>query len=294
MTQSASKLSSKNASAPSTSSRPWLLVFIFRLLLLGVGGGLAVVVGIVAANIYPSTDPQQPLLLKVKPKFGDRISSTITPKTSPTPVPESTPAPVNLTPVQRQQAQDQLNQLQAQIKALSEKVETLESQLGTSSPNQSLEKRLQALALQLQGVKPPNSNPASLGNNSTNQTAATTNSNLVTDKLKITLPSDVLFEGNNSLLRPQAGLILDKIIADLRNYSASTIRISAHTDNLGETEDNRELSFRRAKAVEQYFARALGEQYRWLVVGYGETRPLVANDTDANRQRNRRIEISVD
>ncbi len=59
-------------------------------------------------------------------------------------------------------------------------------------------------------------------------------------------------------------------------------------------EDNRELSFRRAKALEQYFGRALGEQYRWLVVGYGETRPLVANDTEANLQRNRRIEIAVE
>jgi outer membrane protein OmpA-like peptidoglycan-associated protein len=99
---------------------------------------------------------------------------------------------------------------------------------------------------------------------------------------------------NNSILRPEAGLILDKIVADLRDYPSSTIRIAAHSDTDGEAEDNRELSYRRAKAVEQYIASALGEKYRWLVVGYGETLPLVANDTSANQQRNRRVEIAVD
>jgi outer membrane protein OmpA-like peptidoglycan-associated protein len=113
-------------------------------------------------------------------------------------------------------------------------------------------------------------------------------------KLKVTLPSDLLFEENNSILRSEASLILDKIVADLRSYPASTILIAAHTDATAATEDNRELSFRRAKAVEQYLAKTLGNQYRWLTVGYGETRPLVPNDTPADKQRNRRVEIAVE
>jgi outer membrane protein OmpA-like peptidoglycan-associated protein len=113
------------------------------------------------------------------------------------------------------------------------------------------------------------------------------------EKLKVTLPSDSLFEPDNSLLRPDAGLILDKIIADLRDSPSSTISIAAHTD-AKDADDDRELSFRRAKAVEQYLARALGDRYRWLAIGYGGTRPVVPNDTSANQQRNRRIEIAVD
>ncbi|NEQ62983.1 MAG: OmpA family protein, partial [Moorea sp. SIO4A1] len=35
----------------------------------------------------------------------------------------------------------------------------------------------------------------------------------------------------------------------------------------------------------------LDDPYRWLIIGYGETRPLVANDTEVNQQRNRRVEI---
>ncbi|MBD0346449.1 MAG: OmpA family protein, partial [Coleofasciculus sp. Co-bin14] len=98
-----------------------------------------------------------------------------------------------------------------------------------------------------------------------------------------------------SILRQEANLILDKVAADLRNYPASKIRIAAYTDATHDADANRELSFRRAKTVEQYLARTLGNQHRWLVIGYGETHPLTAHDTDttANQQRNRRIEIAV-
>ncbi|HBB34017.1 MAG TPA: cell envelope biogenesis protein OmpA [Cyanobacteria bacterium UBA8803] len=294
MTQSANS-ADKTSPNPNPSARrsSWLLVFIFRLLLLGVGAGLALIAGIVLANIYPSRNTEKPLLFKMQSYF-DKPIPVASPAPSPTAGAEPAETPLQLTPVQRQQVQEQLNQLQTQLKALNEKVATLETQLGTSRPNDSLERRLQAIDLQLQGIKPPSPDTAAPGNNSATSSAASSESLLASNKLKVTLPSDVLFDGSNSILRPEAGLILDKIIADLRNYPSSTIRIASYTDTNGEAEDNRELSFRRAKAVEQYFARALGNEYRWLVVGYGGTRPLVANDTDANRQRNRRIEIAVD
>lgn len=293
MTQSASKPSSKTAPTPSASPRPWFLVLVFRLLLLGVGGGLALITGIVWANLYPNPNSEQPLLIKLQNRF-EQNQPAPTPVTTPKAVPESPASSLNLTPVQRQQLQTQLDQLQGQMKALNENVATLETQLGSSRPHESTEKRLQAIALQLQGVKPPSANTLSPVSDRVNPSTGASNSSVPTETLKVTLPSDVLFEGNQTLLNPDAGLILDKIIADLRNYPSSTIRITGHTDAVGEAEDNRELSFRRAKSVEQYFARALGENYRWLVVGYGETRPIVANDTSANQQRNRRIEIVVE
>ncbi|MEQ8462027.1 OmpA family protein [Coleofasciculus sp. E1-EBD-02] len=293
MIQSANS-ADKTTSASSRSQRPWFLVFIFRVLLLGVSGGVALILGIVLAMFYPRTNPEKPFFLKMASHFEEQMP-VVSPHTTPTSIPEPTGSPPQLTPVQRQQVQAQLTQLQGQLRSLSEGVATLEAQLGSSRPNESLEARLQAIALQLEGVQPPPEEATSNGNNpNATVMAASSDSFGSSQTLKVTLPSDVLFEGNNSLLRPEAGLILDKIIADLRNYPSSTIRIAAHTDSQGEPEDNRELSFRRAKAVEQYFARALGDDYRWLVVGYGEIRPLVANDTDANQQRNRRIEIAVE
>lgn len=292
MTQSANSAAKTFPEKP-TGRRPWLLVLIFRLLLLGVGGGLALILGIILANFYPNPTPEKPQLLKVLERFDHK---TPAPTSNPSPKPVSQTRgnlPPQLTPVEKQQAQAQLTQLQVQMKAVSDGVVTLETQLGTSRPNEDLEARLKALSLQLQGVPPPSLDGSMVENSSTIQTAVVSETLLQGDKLKVTLPSDVLFEENNSILRSEAGLVLDKIISDLRDYPGSTIRISAYTDATGKPEDNRELSFRRAKAVEQYFSRALGEQFRWLVVGYGETRPLVANDTTASQERNRRVEIAV-
>lgn len=291
MSQSSSS-AAKASPDQSTSKRPWFLVFIFRLLLLGVGGGLALILGIVFANIYPNPNPEKPLFLRLLARL-DHQMPIASPSPTPTPVPTSTNSPPQLTPVQRQQVQAQLAQLQAQLRALNESTTSLEAQFGTSRADEPLETRLQAIALQLEGVAPPSSNALSAGNSGVNAAQASSKSSLDTEALKVTLPSDVLFEENNSVLRPEAGLILDKIIADLRNYPAKTIRIAAYTDGTLKPEESRELSFRRAQAVQQYLTRSLGDQYRWLVLGYGATRPLVANDTASNQQRNRRIEIAV-
>ncbi|MGC1396366.1 MAG: OmpA family protein [Coleofasciculaceae cyanobacterium] len=265
----------------SNNRPPWLLVLIFRLLLLGVGSGLALISGIVYANFYPNPQPKQPLLFKVL----DRLSSKqpISPANASPPTSDNPQS--QLTPEEKQQAQAQLNKLQEQLKQLSSEIAALEKQLGNNVSNQGLETRLQAIARQIQGIP----------NNATNSNGTqSTNASLVqSGKLKVTLPSDILFAQNDTL-RPESNLLLDKIIADLRDYPASTVRITAHTDDTGETQANRELSFRRAQAVEQYLAEALGDKYNWLTEGDGATRPLVPNDSPTNQQRNRRVEIAVE
>lgn len=286
MTQSAHS-ADKTSPQPSTRRRSWLLVVMFRVLLLGVGSSLALILGIALANLYPSSNPQKPLLLQIQSYFNKPLE-VAAPKDTPTGVPSSSEKIPQLDPVARQQVEEQLTQLQGEVRAIKEKVTYLESQVGTSRSNESIERRIQAISLILQGVEPSREN-----NENVNLNNASVNS-VGLNKLKITLPSDILFDGGNSILRPEAGLILDQIIADLRNYPASTIRIAGYTDTTGDRDRNRELSFLRSKAVEQYLSGTLGDQYRWLVVGYGATRPVAANDTDANQQRNRRIEISVD
>lgn len=283
----------KTSPEKSASRHPWLLIIIFRLLLLGVGGGVALILGIVLAIFYPNPNPERPLMLKLLEPSEHKTPAAY-PSPSSTVVPASTNTALQLTPVQKQQAQTELAQLQGQLKTLSDGVAALESQVGISGSDEAIEARLQAIAMELEGVSPASANSQSVENSAANPAVAVSESISQTDKLKVTLPSDLLFDRSNSILRSEAGLILDKIVADLRGYPSSTIRIGAYTDTNGEAEDNRELSFRRAKAVEQYLARTLGTQYRWLVIGYGETRPLVANDTGANQQRNRRVEIAVD
>ncbi|MDX2099236.1 MAG: OmpA family protein [Leptolyngbyaceae cyanobacterium bins.59] len=113
------------------------------------------------------------------------------------------------------------------------------------------------------------------------------------DGLRITLPSDVLFKDSQSALRSKAQSLLSPVVAELRTYPGATIRIATHTDDLGEASDNRDLSFRQAQSLRLYLEENLGTGYRWVVVGYGASAPLVENRTDANRQRNRRTEIAI-
>ena len=113
------------------------------------------------------------------------------------------------------------------------------------------------------------------------------------DALMVTLPSDVLFDTGSISLRAGTNAILDNLVADLRNYEGATVRVAGHTDNVGEVADNRNLSFARAQAVANYLSNVLGEKYHWVAIGYGDSRPSVDNGSDANRQRNRRIEVAI-
>jgi len=71
------------------------------------------------------------------------------------------------------------------------------------------------------------------------------------------------------------------------------IEIEGHTDSEGIDERNQPLSERRAQAVADYLAERGVPVERMKAVGYGSSRPVVANDTRENMARNRRIEFTV-
>ena len=76
------------------------------------------------------------------------------------------------------------------------------------------------------------------------------------------------------------------------------IRVEGHTDNVPihtrRYPSNWELSTARAVNVVKYFADAGQiDPQRLSAVGYGESKPLVANDSAQNRAKNRRVEIVV-
>lgn len=129
-----------------------------------------------------------------------------------------------------------------------------------------------------------------------NQTAATpdTPNPGPSATASITLPSDALFRDTYATLRPEAASILDNVLAELETEGGATIRISVHTDSVGDAQDNRELSLRRAGAIAQYLSTALPEGYRWVIAGFGESRPIAPGEDDTSLQRNRRIELQID
>ena len=76
------------------------------------------------------------------------------------------------------------------------------------------------------------------------------------------------------------------------------ISVSGHTDDFQVADElhlnNWDLSAKRAVSVASELIRAPGfDRNRLIVVGHADTRPLVPNDSELNRRRNRRVEIAI-
>ncbi len=111
--------------------------------------------------------------------------------------------------------------------------------------------------------------------------------------IKITFPSGILFATNSSELQPAAGENIAKLATILQKYDDTNIIVEGHTDSTGTSEHNQQLSERRAASVANY-ARSRGVRgERFTSLGYGESRPVMSNNTTDGRQANRRVEIAI-
>jgi OmpA-OmpF porin, OOP family len=82
--------------------------------------------------------------------------------------------------------------------------------------------------------------------------------------------------------------------ADIANRCPSVrFEVEGHTDNVGSKRSNQALSEQRAKAVVDYLMGKGISAARIQSAGYGDTRPVAPNDSEANRAKNRRIEFIV-
>lgn len=104
----------------------------------------------------------------------------------------------------------------------------------------------------------------------------------------------VLFAFDSAELRPEARSELDRAAGILASRNGRIlIEVAGHTDNIGTEAYNQDLSERRAQSVADYLAERGVDRDRMEVVGYGESRPRVPNDSPENRQKNRRVVIST-
>ncbi len=79
----------------------------------------------------------------------------------------------------------------------------------------------------------------------------------------------------------------------LNSNKSTRIEISGHTDNIGEEKINVELSKKRAQSVIDYLTTKGITRTRLVAAGFGESKPVKPNDSEANRQLNRRIELKI-
>jgi outer membrane protein OmpA-like peptidoglycan-associated protein len=111
--------------------------------------------------------------------------------------------------------------------------------------------------------------------------------------LAVTFKGDVTFDTNSTVLRPGLQSEINRVAGVLNQYPNTLVRVEGHTDNKGTDAYNMDLSNRRALAVKNLLVQRGIADSRIEAVAYGETLPVATNDTEAGRQRNRRVEIKI-
>jgi OOP family OmpA-OmpF porin len=101
----------------------------------------------------------------------------------------------------------------------------------------------------------------------------------------------VNFDFDKADIKPQYHQELADFATFMKKYPGVAVEIDGHTDAKGSDEYNKKLSQRRANSVREYLVTKLGVPANLLTsVGFGESKPVATNDTDAGRAENRRIE----
>jgi len=108
----------------------------------------------------------------------------------------------------------------------------------------------------------------------------------------IQLTLHIEFAFDRATVQPQYQPLIHQAAEFIRRYPQMKILIAGHTDSRGSEEYNLKLSQRRAEAVRRALITTEGIDPDTLVaVGYGESKPVASNDTEAGRQQNRRVEV---
>jgi outer membrane protein OmpA-like peptidoglycan-associated protein/tetratricopeptide (TPR) repeat protein len=104
---------------------------------------------------------------------------------------------------------------------------------------------------------------------------------------------NIFFESNKTDLLPASVTELNKIVQLLTDNPTLRIEIGGHTDNVGNAKSNLALSNNRAKAVVSYLISKGVAATRLSAKGYGATRSVADNKTEAGKAQNRRTELKV-
>lgn len=108
-----------------------------------------------------------------------------------------------------------------------------------------------------------------------------------------TMRFHILFDPGKTEARASSFGELNQVVGFLRSNQQVSIEIGGHTDDLGSERTNQRISELRAKAVMNYLVMKGIAARRITVKGYGESKPVVANSSPENRQKNRRVEFII-
>lgn len=107
------------------------------------------------------------------------------------------------------------------------------------------------------------------------------------------LPERLLFDFDKSDIQTEKKPELTRLSERLQKYHLDKIKIVGHTDSVGAPDYNQKLSEQRAENVSTVFIESGFNPQNIQTIGRGANQPLVANDTEANRAINRRVNIII-
>jgi outer membrane protein OmpA-like peptidoglycan-associated protein len=113
------------------------------------------------------------------------------------------------------------------------------------------------------------------------------------ETLAVTFKSDLLFDVGSSAIKPGGLDELNRVAQVLNQYPQTTILIAGHTDSTGAEDMNQRLSEQRAQSVKNSLMGQGVDATRMNTIGFGETKPVADNNTQAGQQLNRRVEITI-
>ncbi len=113
------------------------------------------------------------------------------------------------------------------------------------------------------------------------------------DNITLNMPGNITFATNSSDLSPQFFDVLTSVAKVMDEFDKTIVEVAGHTDSTGTDAYNQALSERRAESVAQYLRTREVNPQRLITIGLGESMPVADNGTDAGRQLNRRVEITM-
>ncbi len=113
-------------------------------------------------------------------------------------------------------------------------------------------------------------------------------------KRAIVINDRVEFATGKATIRPVSNSLLDAIATIFKQHpNIQLVEIQGHTDDRGAAATNMFLSRSRARAVRRALVKRGVSARRLTAKGYGESKPIAKNDTDAGRQQNRRVQFKI-
>lgn len=105
--------------------------------------------------------------------------------------------------------------------------------------------------------------------------------------------NNIQFEVNSATLLAAGKAELDKLAAFMKQNEGIEILLSGHTSSEGGAALNRELSLKRVRTCKNYLVGKGIDDGRITIKGFGPDMPIAPNDTEANRAKNRRVEMKI-